>query len=163
MTNDLLKDQEHAATYKRIHEMELAKEAERKISNLASTLDTRLISPNQHYDKLCRGEVGQEPQLVAQLKCRYLTNKPFLKIAPLKLEQASLKPNLVVFHDVIYDNEIDVIQKLSKPRVNRRSNLQNFVPNNESSFYIHSSKVPVFKLLIIRLLDRIFVPAKWHG
>lgn len=54
---------------------------------------------------------------MAELKCRYITeNSPFLKIAPLKLEEASLKPYIVVYHDV-YDKEIEFIKQTAKPRV----------------------------------------------
>lgn len=55
---------------------------------------------------------------MAELKCRYITeNSPFLKIAPLKLEEASLKPYIVVYHDVMYDKEIEFIEQTAKPRV----------------------------------------------
>lgn len=72
----------------------------------------------ENYEKLCRGEVKTNPKELAQLKCRYVTNKsPFLKIAPLKLEEAKLKPYIVIYHDVIYDREIEVIKQMAKPRV----------------------------------------------
>lgn len=70
------------------------------------------------YEMLCRNEIKLTPVEVAKLKCRYVTdNSPFLKIAPLKLEEAFLKPYIVIYHDVIYDEEIDVVKKMAKPRV----------------------------------------------
>lgn len=70
------------------------------------------------YEMLCRNEIGQTPQQIAKLKCRYVTNKsPFLKIAPLKLEEANLQPYIVVYHDVMYDNEIELVKHLARPRV----------------------------------------------
>lgn len=55
---------------------------------------------------------------MAPLRCRYVTNKSaFLKIAPLKLEEANLKPYIVVYHDIIYDTEMEVIKNMAKPRV----------------------------------------------
>lgn len=71
------------------------------------------------YEKLCRGEISPDPDLLAQLKCRYVANKPFLKIAPLKLEVANLSPYIVLYHDVMYDNEIELIKQMAKPRVSK--------------------------------------------
>lgn len=72
----------------------------------------------ENYEKLCRGEVQMDPKESAQLKCRYVTNKsPFLTIAPLKLEEAKMKPYIVIYHDVIYDREIEEIKQMAKPRV----------------------------------------------
>ncbi len=70
------------------------------------------------YEKACRGELSPTEEVKAKLKCRYVTNNvPFLKIAPLKLEEAYLDPYIVVYHDVMYDNEIETIKKLAKPKV----------------------------------------------
>lgn len=70
------------------------------------------------YEMLCRGEIDKTPREKAQLHCKYVTNnRPFLKIGPLKLEEAHLKPYLVVYHDVMYDSEIEFIKETAKPRV----------------------------------------------
>lgn len=70
---------------------------------------------------LCRNETRLPPSELSKLKCRYVTNKSaFLKIAPLKLEEAHLKPYIVIYHDVMYEAEIDLIKKMAKPRVGRR-------------------------------------------
>lgn len=67
---------------------------------------------------LCRNEIRLTPAELSKLSCKYVTNNsPFLKIAPLKLEEAHLKPYIVIYHDVIYDNEIDLIKTMAKPRV----------------------------------------------
>jgi prolyl 4-hydroxylase len=54
----------------------------------------------------------------SKLKCRY-TDKgnPFLRLARVKEEEAYLKPLILIYHDVIYDAEIETIKKLSMPRV----------------------------------------------
>lgn len=75
-------------------------------------------SERKLYEMGCRGELKQTPSELAKLKCKYVTNtSPFLKIAPLKLEEANLKPYIVVYHDVMYDSEMEVIKRLAKPRV----------------------------------------------
>lgn len=67
---------------------------------------------------LCRNEIHLSPAYLSQLKCRYVTNNShFLKIAPLKLEEAYLKPYIVIYHDVMYDEETEFIKKMAKPRV----------------------------------------------
>jgi prolyl 4-hydroxylase len=33
------------------------------------------------------------------------------------MEEALLKPRIVIYHDVISDDEIDTVKKLAKPRV----------------------------------------------
>lgn len=67
---------------------------------------------------LCREGTLRTPAEQAPLRCRYVTkNSAFLKIAPLKVEEACLKPYLVIFHEVIYDSEIRVIKEIAKPLV----------------------------------------------
>lgn len=138
LTNELLElspNHERAFGNKAYYEKELAKEVEDKADKMlrgddgSPGLETEMASDaasaavytsyeRQMYEKLCRGEVKPEPQLLAKLKCRYVTEKsPFLTIAPLKLEEASLNPYIVVYHDVIYDDEIELIKRMAKPRV----------------------------------------------
>lgn len=77
------------------------------------------------YEMLCRNEIRLTPAELSKLSCKYVTNNsPFLKIAPLKLEEAHLKPYIVIYHDVIYDNEIELIKTMAKPRF-KRATVQN--------------------------------------
>lgn len=143
MTNELLEldpDHERANGNKRFYEKEIAKMAEEKAdkllrgdngspeldaqpADLGTSTGVYTSHERKSYEKLCRGEVQRDPKLIAQLKCRYVsTNSPFLKIAPLKLEEINLKPYIVVYHDVIYDSEIEEIKQMAKPRV-RQINL----------------------------------------
>ncbi|KAH8354159.1 hypothetical protein KR084_002104 [Drosophila pseudotakahashii] len=51
----------------------------------------------------------------SRLYCRYNNSTTyFTRIAPLKMEELSNDPYLVVFHDVIYDSEIDWLLSTSK-------------------------------------------------
>lgn len=77
------------------------------------------------YELACRGELQPSDKILSQLTCRYVVNNvPFLLIGPLKLEQISLDPYIVVYHEVTYDSEIDVMKKLAKPRF-KRATVQN--------------------------------------
>jgi prolyl 4-hydroxylase len=59
-----------------------------------------------------------DPKIEGHLRCRYVTNNdPYFFIQPLKMEEAFLKPLLVIYHDVIFDEEIETVKKLAHPRV----------------------------------------------
>lgn len=80
------------------------------------TLDE--MTERERYEMLCRGEVTIPPEVQKNLKCRYVDRGiPFLKIAPFKEEEAYLDPRIVVYHNVIYDDEIETIKRMAQPRV----------------------------------------------
>ena len=60
-----------------------------------------------------------------KLKCFYTTNgnNPLLMLAPAKVEQLYHSPDLVQFHDVVSDNEIELIKNLSTPIVSITSRM----------------------------------------
>ncbi|XP_002094894.3 prolyl 4-hydroxylase subunit alpha-1 [Drosophila yakuba] len=50
------------------------------------------------------------------LSCHYEKHtSDLLRIAPLKVETLSLKPHIVLYHDVIYDSEISKVKNISLP------------------------------------------------
>lgn len=70
----------------------------------------------QQYIQLCRNK--PLPYQNANLQCRYVTNNsPFLKIAPLKLEEYSIDPYLVIYHEVLYESEIEQLKIVSHSNV----------------------------------------------
>lgn len=59
-------------------------------------------------------------EITSKLYCYYTNNnKPFLKIAPLKAEEAYPEPKIIIYHDVMSDAEIETIKKLAHPRVRK--------------------------------------------
>lgn len=79
----------------------------------------------QQYERLCRNDVGRSASELAPLRCRRVTNGvAFRRLAPLKLEEANLDPYIVIYHDVIANDEIEVVQQMAKPRF-RRATVQN--------------------------------------
>lgn len=71
------------------------------------------------YEAVCRGDIKSTPKENAPLRCRYQSHKtPFLKIAPLKLEEISLEPLILLYHGVMSDKEIYVITEMAKKIVN---------------------------------------------
>ncbi|XP_043272912.1 prolyl 4-hydroxylase subunit alpha-1 isoform X2 [Venturia canescens] len=84
------------------------------------------MSERERYEMLCRGEITISPSLQKELKCRYVDRGiPFLKIAPFKEEEAFLSPRIVIYHDVIYDNEIETLKRMAQPRF-KRATVQNY-------------------------------------
>lgn len=141
---DILPADEKANRNKNFYEKSLQEETNTKFNIDEKPSDNRQISYVQTYSnpksnetllykKLCRNEIHLTPAELSKLKCKYVTNRsPFLKIAPLKLEEAYLKPYIVIYHDVMSDVEIDVIKKMAKPRVfihNNNINSPNFNKN----------------------------------
>ncbi|XP_068632376.1 prolyl 4-hydroxylase subunit alpha-1-like [Battus philenor] len=79
-----------------------------------------LAKERQVYEALCRGEMEIPSEISKRLKCSYLTeNHPFLKLAPFKMEQVYIAPDVYVFHEVMSDDEIEHIKNLAKPRFKR--------------------------------------------
>lgn len=78
------------------------------------------------YEKLCRGEKVQSNTDERKLFCRFHTNNnhPVLLLQPSKEEELCLKPRIVVYHDVLSDNEIGIIKQLAQPKL-RRATVQN--------------------------------------
>nr|XP_043068306.1 prolyl 4-hydroxylase subunit alpha-2-like [Drosophila bipectinata] len=67
------------------------------------------------YSACCRNSHTPIP---TRLLCRYnSTSTPFLKIAPLKMEEISLDPYVVVYHDVLAERAIAEVLRLSETKV----------------------------------------------
>lgn len=89
---------------------------------------------------MCRGELKPTPAELRPLRCRYVNNNvPFLRIAPLKLEEAYLDPYIVVYHDAMYDSEIELIKKMARPRF-QRATVQNSVTGKLETAHYRISK-----------------------
>ena len=56
--------------------------------------------------------------LKAKLKCYYSHgNNPYLTYAPFKSEVVFLSPKIVIYYEVLSDDEINTIKTLATPRV----------------------------------------------
>lgn len=107
--------------YAKKHKQQINRYHHRPDENLSSKITDPLYFDEIQQDlyaKMCRKELITTSKQLAPLRCRYVyDNTPFLKIAPLKLEEASLDPYIVVYHDVVYDSEIEFVKAMSMPRV----------------------------------------------
>lgn len=88
-------------------------------ASLKLTKPTDHLPERERYEALCRGEKFISPQKEARLRCKYVTNNaPFLLMQPAKMEEVNMSPYIVVYHDVLTDDEIETIKRLAQPRVN---------------------------------------------
>ncbi|XP_065371276.1 prolyl 4-hydroxylase subunit alpha-1 [Calliphora vicina] len=113
------------------------------------------------YELLCQGKLKPTPAQIRVLKCRYVNNNvAFLKIGPLKLEEASKDPYIVVYHDVIFDTEIDIIKRMARPRF-RRATVQNAVTGEletanyriSKSAWLKTEEHPIIRNIVQRTED----------
>jgi len=71
------------------------------------------------YERLCRGESNKSQAEEDKLTCYYFNKDPLLLIKPVKIEMASLKPDIYLLHDIIRDSDIEFIKVLAGPRLQR--------------------------------------------
>ncbi|CAK5076818.1 unnamed protein product [Meloidogyne enterolobii] len=76
------------------------------------------------YEALCRDEVPVSQKQISKLYCYYKMDRPFLLLAPFKVEIMRFNPLAVLFRDIINDEEIEQIQELAKPKL-ARATVQN--------------------------------------
>ncbi|XP_016955094.1 prolyl 4-hydroxylase subunit alpha-1 [Drosophila biarmipes] len=70
----------------------------------------------------CRGLYRRKRNLV----CRYnFTTTPFLRLAPLKFEEINLDPYIGMYHEVLYDSEIEELKGQSTNMVNGYADQRN--------------------------------------
>lgn len=62
----------------------------------------------------------RNPSQLRELRCRYATNNvPFLLIGPFKLEEVSRDPIVILYHDVMYDKDMDYLKMIAKRNLRR--------------------------------------------
>ena len=76
------------------------------------------------YEALCRNEVPVSVKETSKLYCYYKMDRPFLRLAPFKIEILRFNPLAVLFRNVISDEEVEAIQNLARPKL-ARATVQN--------------------------------------
>lgn len=77
----------------------------------------QLLEIGEDYSRLCSSNHKVNS---SRLLCSYKkTSNPYLILAPFKMEQLSLDPYVVVFHDVVYSSEIAKLEHATKPLLER--------------------------------------------
>lgn len=112
------------------------------------------------YEKLCRGEKTMSLVQQSRLYCRYTARHPFHILRPFKMEEASLFPRIVIYHDFMLDHEIDIIKRLAAPRL-RRATVQNYKSGElefasyriSKSAWLKGEEHPVVEIINKRIED----------
>ncbi|XP_026849148.1 prolyl 4-hydroxylase subunit alpha-2 [Drosophila persimilis] len=69
------------------------------------------------FIQICRSSHQNKP---SRLHCRYnATTTPFLRLAPLRMEELSLDPYIAVYHNVLSDAEIAEVERVIEPLLKR--------------------------------------------
>lgn len=76
------------------------------------------------YEALCRNEVPVSVKETSKLYCYLKRDRPFLILAPFKVQILRFNPLAVLFKDVISDEEVEKIQGLARPKL-ARATVQN--------------------------------------
>ncbi|KAK6027167.1 hypothetical protein OSTOST_06805 [Ostertagia ostertagi] len=79
------------------------------------------------YEALCRGEAPPTPpEEEKKLYCYYKMDRPYLRLAPIKVEILRLEPLAVLFKEVMSEYEAEVIKATATPKL-KRATVQNAV------------------------------------
>jgi prolyl 4-hydroxylase len=81
--------------------------------------NTDSVPERSAYEDLCRGRNFKTPKEEKLLHCTYKRDHPYLKLAPIKYEVVHWKPKIVIFRQVISDNEMEQIKKIAHPKLKR--------------------------------------------
>uniref|UniRef100_F1L319 procollagen-proline 4-dioxygenase n=1 Tax=Ascaris suum TaxID=6253 RepID=F1L319_ASCSU len=71
------------------------------------------------FEALCRHEVPVSTKALSRLYCYYKMDRPYLRLAPIKVEIMRLNPLAVLFHQIMSDEEAHIIEMLAIPKLNR--------------------------------------------
>ncbi|WKY06730.1 hypothetical protein Q1695_006703 [Nippostrongylus brasiliensis] len=79
------------------------------------------------YEALCRGEAPPvPPEEEKKLYCYLKMDKPFLRLAPIKVEILRFEPLAVLFKEVMSEYEAEIIKTAATPKL-KRATVQNAV------------------------------------
>lgn len=100
---------------------------EPKLRNPRHIDDYRNSEEFYTYERLCRNEETQPIKNRHKLRCRYAWyGNPYLFYARVKEEEMHFDPWLVIYHDIVSDEEMEVVKNHARPRLNRAT-VQNSV------------------------------------
>nr|CDP99903.1 BMA-PHY-2, isoform h [Brugia malayi] len=97
------------------------------------------------YEALCRQEVPINTKAQSRLYCYYKMDRPYLRLAPFKVEIVHQNPLVVLFRDIVSDEEMRIIEMLAVPKL-ARATVHNVVTGNiETAFYRTSQRFKIME------------------
>ncbi|KAH8247288.1 hypothetical protein KR038_001639, partial [Drosophila bunnanda] len=114
-----------------------------------------VVTPFQAFCLTCSGHWQPKPHELRNLRCGYMTEThPFLWMAPFKVEELNLDPLIVLFHEVIYQSEIDIIKELTRNNLRRGqvTGLNSSIVSNSRTS--QTTFIPVTAHKVLETIDR---------
>ena len=109
-----------------------------------------------NYERLCRGEIIKHNPEAKNFMCYYEKGiNPFLAIGPIKAEIMHRDPDLILYHDVLTDNEISTIKSIATPRF-KRATVQNYKTGELETASYRISKTAWIKREEDKHIERIY-------
>lgn len=105
-----------------LNEIPATEQRQQLIRNRRYRLGKHISPPDDaaNFNALCRGEQLLSDAETARLRCWYDNRKqPFFYLMPIKVELHSRQPPIYTFHQVISDNEIEILKSLSVSLLSR--------------------------------------------
>ncbi|VDM98825.1 unnamed protein product [Onchocerca ochengi] len=68
------------------------------------------------YEALCRQEVPVNVKIQSRLYCYYKTDRPYLRLAPFKVEIVRQNTLAALFYDIMTDEEARILRILTEPK-----------------------------------------------
>ena len=86
-----------------------------------TTEQIKSLERKEKTQRLCNGEKLITDRIQSQLKCFLLntTEIPFLRLTRIKIEELFKRPQILLIHDFLSENQIQIIQSLAKSSLNR--------------------------------------------
>ncbi|MCP9261188.1 Prolyl 4-hydroxylase subunit alpha-1 [Dirofilaria immitis] len=84
------------------------------------------------YEALCR---QQNIKVQSQLYCYYKMDRPYLRLAPFKVEIVRQNPLAALFYDIMSDEEARIIQMIALPKLYRPLVRNRFTGKFEPAYY----------------------------
>ncbi|VDN54898.1 unnamed protein product [Dracunculus medinensis] len=132
-------------------------EFRRNIPPVVNRREDDLVESNKErdiYEALCRNEVPVSIKELSKLYCYYKQDRPYLLLAPFKVEIMRFNPLAVIFRNVISDEEIDIIQEMAQPLL-KRATVQNSVTGQLETASYRISKSTWLKSSDHEVVERI--------
>lgn len=69
-------------------------------------------NPQMLTEMVCRGELVKRSVETKDLQCRLVSNSPLTRISPFRVEEANFNPQILIFHDVLSNGDIDSLKNV---------------------------------------------------
>ncbi|OZC06206.1 hypothetical protein X798_06810, partial [Onchocerca flexuosa] len=108
------------------------------------------------YEALCREGVSVDAKTQSRLYCYYKMGRPYLRLAPFKVEIVRQIPLAALFYDIMSDEEARIIQMLAVPKLNGSRIYNDLTGNFELPSFrtLKSARLKSTEHEIVKRIDR---------